>query len=172
MGKYSNFGLWTKENVEFLKKAGLVNRDRIVAAVILSRGDKAFLKKETIAKIIFALGESSSLWSISTITRSIRNLERRGILRSRANFGRRSDKLQGANDYYIVRNPEDWAVVAEQNLIKMVGGKEGTKQFLATLGFVPGVPVTIITQISGNVIVNIKESRVAISCEIAQKIMV
>ncbi|MCL1865035.1 MAG: ferrous iron transport protein A [Spirochaetes bacterium] len=56
--------------------------------------------------------------------------------------------------------------------IKKVGGREETRQFLATLGFIPGSYVTVITQINGNVIVNIKESRVAVSREMAVKIMV
>jgi ferrous iron transport protein A len=60
----------------------------------------------------------------------------------------------------------------EKITIKKVGGKEETRQFLETLGFVPGAFVTIITEIGGNVIVNIKESRVAISREMAAKIMV
>jgi ferrous iron transport protein A len=64
------------------------------------------------------------------------------------------------------------AKVGEENSIKKVGGKEETRQFLANLGFVPGTHVTIITEISGNVIVSIKESRVAISREMAAKIMV
>ncbi|MEA4845741.1 MAG: FeoA family protein [Clostridiaceae bacterium] len=64
------------------------------------------------------------------------------------------------------------AKVGEENSIKKVGGKEETRQFLANLGFVPGTRVTIITEISGNVIVSIKESRVAISREMAAKIMV
>ena len=56
--------------------------------------------------------------------------------------------------------------------IKKVGGREETRQFLSKLGFVPGARVTIITEISGNVIVGIRESRVAISREMAAKIMV
>ena len=56
--------------------------------------------------------------------------------------------------------------------IKKVGGKEETRLFLSKLGFIPGAHVTIITEISGNVIVHIKESRVAISREMAAKIMV
>ena len=60
----------------------------------------------------------------------------------------------------------------EEATIKKVGGKEDTRQFLATLGFVPGAYVSVITEISGNVIVSIKESRVAISREMAAKIMV
>lgn len=60
----------------------------------------------------------------------------------------------------------------ERNSIKKVGGKGETKQHLENLGFVVGTPVTVITQIGGNVIVNIKESRVAISREMACRIMV
>ncbi len=64
------------------------------------------------------------------------------------------------------------ARTGEENSIKKVGGKEETRQFLARLGFVAGTHITIIAEISGNMIVNIKESRVAISREMAAKIMV
>ena len=60
----------------------------------------------------------------------------------------------------------------EKNSIKKVSGGEKTRQFLAALGFVPGTYVTIVAKISGNVIVNVKESRVAIGQEMAKKIMV
>ena len=56
--------------------------------------------------------------------------------------------------------------------VKKVCGKEETRQFLANLGFVPGSHVKIITEINGNVIVSVKESRVAINREMAAKIMV
>ena len=68
--------------------------------------------------------------------------------------------------------PLSMAKAGEENSIKKVGGKEETRQFLANLGFVPGSHVTIITANSGNVIVSIKESRVAISREMALKIMI
>lgn len=68
--------------------------------------------------------------------------------------------------------PLTMAKTGERNSIKKVGGKAETKQHLENLGFVAGAHVTIITEISGNVIVNIKESRVAISQEMASKIMV
>ncbi len=64
------------------------------------------------------------------------------------------------------------AKVGEENSIKKVGGKEETRQFLANLGFVPGSHVTVITETGGNMIVHIMESRVAISREMAMKIMV
>ena len=57
-------------------------------------------------------------------------------------------------------------------VIKKVGGKSETRQFLENLGFIVGTPITLITKISGNVIVNVKESRVAISNEMAKQIMV
>jgi ferrous iron transport protein A len=60
----------------------------------------------------------------------------------------------------------------EEKLIKKVGGMEETRQFLAKLGFIPGSHVTVINEIGGNVIVNIKESRVAVSREMAVKVMV
>jgi ferrous iron transport protein A len=68
--------------------------------------------------------------------------------------------------------PLSMAKNGEENSIKKVGGKEETRQFLANLGFVPGSHITIINEISGNVIVSIKESRVAISREMASKIMI
>ena len=60
----------------------------------------------------------------------------------------------------------------EENEIKRVGGKEETRRFLENLGFVQGAKVTVVSQIGGNVIVNVKESRVAIVKDMANKIMV
>ena len=56
--------------------------------------------------------------------------------------------------------------------IRKVGGKEETRRFLENLGFVVGGNVTVVTSLGGNIIVNVKESRVAISEEMARKIMV
>lgn len=56
--------------------------------------------------------------------------------------------------------------------IKKVGGKEETKKFLEELGFVVGGIVTVISKINGNLIVNVKDSRVAIGKDMANKIMV
>lgn len=64
------------------------------------------------------------------------------------------------------------AKAGEQNIIKRVGGKPETRKFLENLGFVAGGTVTVISEISGNVIVNVKDSRVAVSREMAQKNMV
>ena len=60
----------------------------------------------------------------------------------------------------------------EGNTIKKIGGSAEIKQHLENLGFVPGTHVTVITEIDGNVIVNIKESRIAVSREMASKIMI
>ncbi len=60
----------------------------------------------------------------------------------------------------------------EVNIIKKVGGKEETRKFLESLGFVTGGAVTVISEISGNMIVNVKDSRVAINRDMANKIMV
>ena len=60
----------------------------------------------------------------------------------------------------------------EENTIKKVGGKEETRKFLENLGFVTGSVVTVVSEISGNMIVNVKNSRVAIGKDIANKIMV
>lgn len=68
--------------------------------------------------------------------------------------------------------PLTMAKSGEINQIKKVGGKEETRRFLESLGFVTGGEVTVISKISGNVIVNVKESRVAISREMANKIYV
>lgn len=60
----------------------------------------------------------------------------------------------------------------ESSIITHIGGKQDTKQFLENLGFVVGTPVTVVSQTGGNLIVHIKDSRVAISKEMASKIFV
>ena len=59
--------------------------------------------------------------------------------------------------------PLTLATAGEENIIKKVGGNPETRKFLENLGFVAGGTVTVISEISGNVIVNVKESRVAVS---------
>ena len=68
--------------------------------------------------------------------------------------------------------PLTLAAVGEENIIKRIWGKQEVKAHLENLGFVVGGAVTIINAIGGNVIVNVKESRIAISREMAQKIMI
>ena len=60
----------------------------------------------------------------------------------------------------------------ESNYIKKVTGKEETRLFLEKLGFVTGAAVTVISSMGGNVIVNIKDSRVAIDKNMAREIIV
>ena len=68
--------------------------------------------------------------------------------------------------------PLSLAGVGEENTIKKIGGSPEVKQHLENLGFVVGGTVTIVNTLNGNVIVNVKESMVAISEEMARKIMV
>ncbi|HCJ08096.1 MAG: FeoA family protein [Lachnospiraceae bacterium] len=68
--------------------------------------------------------------------------------------------------------PLTMAREGEENVIKKVGGKEETRQFLENLGFVSGGTVTVISEINGNMIVNVKDSRVAIGKDMANHIMV
>ena len=60
----------------------------------------------------------------------------------------------------------------EENTIKKVGGKEKTRRFLEGLGFVTGGKVKVVSEINGSLIVNVKDSRVAIGRDMANKIMV
>jgi ferrous iron transport protein A len=68
--------------------------------------------------------------------------------------------------------PLTFASVGEENTILRIGGKSEVRAHLENLGFVPGGTVTVISAIAGNLIVNVKESRVAISQEMAAKIFV
>lgn len=68
--------------------------------------------------------------------------------------------------------PLTLAEVGEENIIKKIGGKKEVKSHLENLGFVVGGAVTVINTISENVIVHVKESRIAISKEMARKIMI
>ena len=68
--------------------------------------------------------------------------------------------------------PLTLAKQGEKVVIQKIGGKAETKKFLETLGFVVGETITIVNQVAGNLIINVKESRVAISKEMAGKITV
>ena len=68
--------------------------------------------------------------------------------------------------------PLTMAPVGQASKIQRVGGNDETKRFLANLGFVVGSEVTVISAIGSNVIVNIKDSRVAINQDMARHIMV
>lgn len=60
----------------------------------------------------------------------------------------------------------------KENTIKRVGGREETRKFLENLGFVEGTPVMVISSTGGNIIVSIKDSRIAIGKDMADKIIV
>ena len=96
----------------------------------------------------------------------------------RTNFRQISNVLSegiDANGGYLVPEEYDSRLIdalTEENIIRKVGGSPDTRKFLENLGFVAGGPVTVISEISGNVIVNVKDSRVAVSKEMACKIMV
>ena len=64
------------------------------------------------------------------------------------------------------------AQIGEENTVKRISGRPEVKKHLENLGFVVGGSVTVITSLGGNVIVNVKDSRIAISEEMARKIMV
>lgn len=62
--------------------------------------------------------------------------------------------------------------IGETGKIKRIGGNEETRRFLNNLGFVVGAEVSVVSAIGGNVIVNIRDSRVAINEDMAKRIMV
>ena len=62
--------------------------------------------------------------------------------------------------------------IGEENIIRKVGGNPETKKHLEDMGFVAGGTIVVVSEIGGNLIVNVKESRVAISGEMAGKIMI
>lgn len=68
--------------------------------------------------------------------------------------------------------PLTLADIGEENIIKKISGKPEIKKHLESLGFVVGGNVMVVNALGGNVIVNVKESRIAISREMAQKIMI
>lgn len=72
----------------------------------------------------------------------------------------------------MVMMPLALANTGEENTIKKIGGSPEIKKHLENLGFVVGGNVTVITTLGGNVIVNVKDARVAISEEMARKIMI
>lgn len=84
--------------------------------------------------------------------------------------------LQLVDTHHVKRGmitmPLTFVNTGEENIIRRIGGNPEIKAHLENLGFVPGGSVTVISTISGNLIVNVKESRVAISKEMANKIMV
>lgn len=68
--------------------------------------------------------------------------------------------------------PLAFANIGEKNVVKKIGGNSETKKHLESLGFVTGTEVTVISSLCGNVIVNIMGTRIAISNEMAKKILI
>ena len=68
--------------------------------------------------------------------------------------------------------PLCFAETGEPQIIKRIGGSPEIKQHLENLGFNVGGEVTIVNALGGNLIVKVKESRVAVSGELARRIMV
>lgn len=68
--------------------------------------------------------------------------------------------------------PLTMAAVGEINTICRIGGNEETRRFLENLGFVAGTEVMVLSAIGGNVIVNVKDSRIAINADMARRIMI
>lgn len=68
--------------------------------------------------------------------------------------------------------PLAMAAAGDEVYIKRIGGKEETRRFLETLGFVPGTMVKVISKTGENLIVIVKDARIAVSSELAKKIMI
>ena len=68
--------------------------------------------------------------------------------------------------------PLTMANPGEELTVLKVGGMDDTRRFLNNLGFTDGAKVTVVSKISDNLIVNVRDSRVALDAEMAKKIMV
>ena len=68
--------------------------------------------------------------------------------------------------------PLIFSEIGKENIVRKVGGNDEVKRHLENLGFVPGTSVTVINSMLGNVIVKVKESRIAINEDMAKKIMI
>ena len=68
--------------------------------------------------------------------------------------------------------PLNVAVPGEENLIRRIGGSPEVKKHLEDLGFVVGGTVTLVTVLNGNVIVNVKNARIALDADMARRIMI
>lgn len=68
--------------------------------------------------------------------------------------------------------PLTFAKAGEENYIKKIVGKDDTKRFLESLGFVVGGSVTVVSQLGGNMILSVKNSRVALDKTMASRIVI
>ena len=68
--------------------------------------------------------------------------------------------------------PLTFARTGEENLIRKIVGKDETKRFLESLGFIVGGSVTVISELGGNMILSVKNSRVALDKTMASRIVI
>ena len=68
--------------------------------------------------------------------------------------------------------PLTFAATGEVNTIKAVRGRNETVRFLESMGFVEGAAITVVSKLAGNLIVNVKDARVALNKDLASKIMI
>ncbi|MCC8129092.1 MAG: ferrous iron transport protein A [Clostridiales bacterium] len=68
--------------------------------------------------------------------------------------------------------PLTMAPTGQENTVKRITGRDETRRFLANLGFVEGGSVTVISEVSGNLIVSVKDTRIALSKSMANRVMV
>lgn len=68
--------------------------------------------------------------------------------------------------------PLTFARIGEERIIRKIGGNSETKKFLESLGFIAGSTVKLISSRDGDVIINVKESRIAINKDMAKVILV
>lgn len=83
-----------------------------------------------------------------------------------------SQKIAGSVSKEAGQMPLPMATCGEIYTVASVRGKDETKNFLASLGFAPGAQVSVVCQMGGNLIINVKGSRVALGCSMAQRIQV
>lgn len=72
----------------------------------------------------------------------------------------------------MIMMPLTMASSGEKNIVKKIGGKDETRRFLESLGFVEGGCVTVIADMGGNLIVNVKDTRIALDKSMANRIMI
>lgn len=68
--------------------------------------------------------------------------------------------------------PLAMASVGDTNIIMKITGRDEVRQHLAELGFVVGTPVTVVSEMAGNMILSVKGSRIALDKSMAMRIMV
>lgn len=67
--------------------------------------------------------------------------------------------------------PLTFAPIGQAAVIRRITGKDEVRQHLAELGFVPGEQITVVSSLNGNLIINVKGSRIALDKTMAQRVM-